>query len=192
MLKVDEFIDNYKQELVELLTQIDSSKIEEFYNLLLETSRNNGRVYMLGNGGSAATASHMANDLKVGLGRRGIINIDAVSLADNSSVVTALANDVGYENIFYMQLKNCLNTNDIIVALSCSGNSENIIKAVEYAKECGNKIVGLTGFDGGELLKLSDIKIHTQTSSGKYGVVEDIHMIINHMLSCYFQGNVDE
>lgn len=188
MLSIDKFVCDYVDELTKLLKDIDTKPIESFYNALVETSKKNSRVYILGNGGSAATASHMANDLKVGLGRRGIINIDAVSLADNSSVVTALANDVGYDNIFYMQLKDTLKPDDIIVAISCSGNSQNIIKAVEYAKECGSKIIGMTGFDGGELHKLSDIKIHLNTTHGEYGLVEDMHMIINHMISCYFQG----
>ena len=187
MLSMDKFVDSYVDELTQLLNDIDTKSLESFYDALVESSQSNSRVYIIGNGGSAATASHMANDLKVGLGRRGIINIDAVSLADNSSVVTALANDVGYENIFYMQLKDTLKPNDIIVAISCSGNSPNIIKAVEYAKGCGNKIIGMTGFDGGKLLKLSDIRIHSNTTSGEYGLVEDIHMIINHIVSCYFQ-----
>ncbi len=184
---MDKFVSNYTKELTQLLNNIDTKVLDDFYQILVKTSQDNGRVYIIGNGGSAATASHMANDLKVGLGRRGIINIDAVSLADNSSVVTALANDVGYDNIFYMQLKDTLKPEDIIVAISCSGNSPNIIKAVEYAKECDNKIISMTGFDGGKLHQLSDIKIHSKTSSGKYGLVEDLHMIINHMVSCYFQ-----
>ena len=187
MQGADKFINNYIDELTILLNSIDKNEIKSFHDALVESSNNSSRVYIIGNGGSAATASHMANDLKVGLGRRGIINIDAISLADNSSVVTALANDVGYENIFYMQLKDTLKPNDIIIAISCSGNSINIIKAVEYAKECGNKIIGMTGFDGGKLMELSDIKIHSKTINGKYGLVEDIHIIVNHIVSCSFQ-----
>ena len=192
MLSMDKFVGNYVEELTQLLDDIDADAIKSFYDALMETSKNNSRVYIIGNGGSAATASHMANDLKVGLGRRDIVNIDAVSLADNSSVVTAIANDIGFENIFYMQLKDVLKPKDIVIAISCSGNSPSIINAVNYAKDCGNKIVGLTGFDGGELLNISDVKIHIDTSDGKYGLVEDIHMIVNHMLFSYFQEKIHE
>jgi len=192
VISMDLFIASYIKELNQLLNDIDTKALEKFYNILNTSSEKGSRVYILGNGGSSATASHMANDLKVGLGRRDIISIDAVSLADNSSVITALANDVGYENIFYMQLKNILKPDDIIIAISCSGNSPNILKAVKYAKKCGNVIIGMTGFDGGKLKELSDIKIHSKTVNGKYGLVEDMHMIINHMISCYFQGKDNE
>lgn len=187
MQSIGKFVENYVSELTNVLNKIDTKAIDEYYNLLVDTSKDNARVYIIGNGGSAATASHMANDLKVGLGRRNIIHIDAISLADNSAVITALANDIGYDNIFYMQLKETLKPKDIIVAISCSGNSTNIIKAVEYAKKSGNKVVGITGFDGGELRKLSDVKIHFDTNIGQYGLVEDMHMIVNHIVSCYFQ-----
>ena len=143
-------------------------------------------LYILGNGGSSATASHMVNDLGTGLRRRDIINLDVVSLGDNSPVVTAIANDIGYENIFYMQMKGLINPKDVILAISCSGNSPNIVKAVEYAKEQGCKIIGVTGFDGGKLKELANIKFHVEAPKGEYGLVEDVHMILDHIIYSYY------
>ncbi|MDC0933906.1 SIS domain-containing protein, partial [Arcobacteraceae bacterium] len=96
------------------------------------------------------------------------------------------ANDIGYENIFYAQLKRKIKKNDVLIAISCSGNSENIIKAVDYAKEQEAVIVGLTGFDGGKLKKLSNISFHVPTSKGEYGLVEDAHMILDHIIYSYY------
>ena len=147
---------------------------------------NRGRIYIIGNGGSAATASHMVNDLGAGLRRRGIRSFDVESLSDNTSVCSALANDIGYENIFYMQLKNRLKKDDILIAVSCSGNSQNILKAARYANKKNAKVVGVTGFDGGELKKMSDINFHVATAKEEYGLVEDMHMILNHIIYSYY------
>ncbi len=180
------FVEKYKKQLTSLIDKIDSTTVTNIIEQLEKVSANNGKVYILGNGGSAATASHMVNDLGVGLVRRNIRNFNIESLSDNVSVITALANDIGYENIFYMQMKNKLQKNDLIIAISCSGNSSNILKAVRYAKEQDVKIVGLTGFDGGELKKLSDISFHVNTPKDDYGLVEDVHMVLDHILYSYF------
>lgn len=181
-----QFVSNYKKNLISLIEAIDDNVIYQIKKTIENVYSKNGRIYILGNGGSAATASHMVNDLGVGLARRAIMYLNIESLTDNNSVCTALANDIGYENIFYMQLKNRLNPNDLIIAFSCSGNSPNIIKTVEYAKSCGITIVGITGFDGGKLKELSDINFHVETEIGNYGQVEDIHMILDHILYSYF------
>jgi D-sedoheptulose 7-phosphate isomerase len=131
----------------------------------------------------------MVNDLGVGLARREIRYFDIESLSDNTSVCSALANDIGYEYIFSMQLKNKIKQNDILIAISCSGNSANIINAVKYAKEQQSTIIGLTGFDGGELKKLSDINYHIQTNKNEYGLVEDLHMIFDHIIYTYYIEN---
>ena len=128
----------------------------------------------------------MANDLTVGLKLRDIRNFNVESLSDNSSVCTAIANDIGYENIFYAQIKNQIKKDDVLMAISCSGNSANIVKAVKYAKEQDANIVGLTGFEGGKLKELSDINFHIPTSKGEYGLVEDVHMILDHIIYSYF------
>jgi len=125
------------------------------------------------------------------LKRRNIISIDVVSLGDNHAVTSAIANDIGYENIFYMQLKDILKPEDVVLAISCSGNSPNIVKAVEYANSVGSTVVGVSGFDGGKLKELSNIKFHVDASKGEYGLVEDIHMILDHIIYSYYiqKGN---
>jgi len=185
-MTVDKFITNYKGKLIGLLESIDSSSIEKIIKLLEKTVKNNSKIYILGNGGSAATASHMVNDLGVGLKRRNIKKFNVISLADNTPVCSAIANDIGYENIFYMQLKDVIEKNDLVIAISCSGNSENILKAVSYAKKQKTKIIGLTGFDGGKLKKLSDVSFHIKTEDGEYGLVEDMHMILDHIIYSYY------
>ena len=169
-----------------LLKNIDPAVINEIILAIEKTIKLKSKIYVLGNGGSSATASHMVNDLGVGLRRRNIINVDVVSLADNTPVVSAIANDIGFENIFYMQIQGLINPQDVILAISCSGNSPNIVKAVNYAKNEGCTIIGVTGFDGGKLQKLSDINFHVATHSGEYGLVEDMHMILDHIIYSYY------
>ena len=183
---IENFIDKYTTHLTKLLKNIDKKAIKNIIKILEKSEKKASTVYILGNGGSAATASHMVNDLGVGLKRRDIKNFNVVSLADNTPVCTAIANDIGYDNIFYMQLKNVINKDDVVIAISCSGNSNNIIKAVEYAKELGSTIIGVTGFDGGKLKKLSDISFHVNTQKNEYGLVEDMHMILDHIIYSYY------
>jgi len=177
------FSKKYIQDLTITLNNSNLEAISEIRDALDNTK---GRIYIIGNGGSAATASHMVNDLGAGLRRREIKYFDVESLNDNTPVCTAIANDIGYENIFYMQLKGRLKPEDILIAISCSGNSENIIKAVEYANQEKAKVIGITGFDGGKLKPMSNINYHVQTESGQYGIVEDAHMILNHIIYSYY------
>ena len=191
-MKIKPFVKDYLTRLKQILDDIDVDVISDIVDTLEETIENKSRIYILGNGGSAATASHIVNDLGAGLRRRGIINFDVTSLGDNSPVITAIANDIGYENIFYMQMKGHINANDVIVAISCSGDSPNIIKAVDYAKYLGCKIIGVTGFNGGQLKKISDINFHVDAQKNEYGLVEDTHMILDHIIySYYIQRSVE-
>lgn len=177
------FTHKYINNLVSTLQHSNLEAIEQIITLLNSTK---GVIYIIGNGGSAATASHMANDLGVGLKRRNIRSFKVESLCDNIPVCSALANDVGYKNIFSMQLKDRIQKDDILIAISCSGNSKNIIKAVKYAKKENATIIGLTGFDGGKLQQLSDINFHVATKNGEYGIVEDAHSIVNHIIYSYY------
>lgn len=183
---MEKFIKHYISNLQKVLDKVNLTVITEIINALESVHKKNSRIYIIGNGGSAATASHMANDLSVGLKLREIRNFNVESLSDNSSVCTAIANDIGYENIFYAQLKNKLTKDDVLIAISCSGNSTNIIKAAEYAKKLGTSIVGMTGFEGGKLKEIADIKFHVNTNKGEYGLVEDMHMILDHIIYSYY------
>lgn len=177
------FTKKYVKNLISLLKGIDVEAISQIVDTFENTK---GRIYIIGNGGSAATASHMVNDLGVGLKRRGIRSFDVESLSDNTPVCSAISNDIGYENVFYMQIKDKICSDDVLLAISCSGNSKNIMKAVKYAKKNGAKIIGATGFDGGKLKKKSDISFHVPTQKNEYGLVEDMHMILDHIIYSYY------
>lgn len=186
---LQEFLYNYKVNLTARINEIENDNIKNIIELL-ESTHGKGRIFVIGNGGSASTASHMVNDLGIGLKRRGIRNFDIESLADNNAVITAISNDMGYENSFYLQLKNKIKKEDLLIAISCSGNSPNIIKAVEYANLLNVSVIGLTGFDGGKLKSLVDESFHIETKKGEYGIVEDMHLIFNHIIYSYFLNKV--
>ncbi|PLA75621.1 sugar isomerase [Hydrogenovibrio sp. SC-1] len=186
MVNAKEFTPLYIEKLKLLLDSVDASIIQDIIESLELTVKKKSRVYILGNGGSSATASHMVNDLGAGLRRREIMNFDVTSLGDNSPVVTAIANDIGYENVFYMQMNGLVSKDDLVIAISCSGDSPNIVKAVGYAKEIGCKVVGITGFEGGYLKEVADIKFHVDAPKGEYGLVEDVHMILDHIIYSYY------
>jgi D-sedoheptulose 7-phosphate isomerase len=179
-----EYISSYFKHLTQILSKLDLSSIEKFIGLLLSARKEGKNVYFIGNGGSAATASHFANDLAIGT-RSKKPPFKVMSLTDNSSVITAIGNDYGYEQVFVKQLEACLGSGDLLVAISASGNSPNILKAVEYTKENSGITIGLTGFDGGELKKIVDHVIHVPTVKGDYGPVEDVHMILDHVVGNY-------
>ena len=185
-MKLEKFIQNYSIGLQKLLDEVDVHAISEIIETFDAYADSGRKIFFIGNGGSAATASHMVNDFGTGLRRRGILNLNVISLADNSAVITAVANDIGYENTFYMQIKDVITKDDALFAISCSGNSSNIIKAAEYAKKIGSKIIGVTGFEGGKLRAMSDINFHVPTASGEYGLCEDMHMILDHIIYSFY------
>ena len=185
-MNIKEFTRTYIENLKDILDKVNENVVADVVEEIDLCVKNKSKFYVIGNGGSSATASHMANDLGVGLKRRDIISLDIVSLGDNSAVVSAVANDIGYENIFYMQLKDVLKPEDTILAISCSGNSPNIVKAIEYAKEVGSTVIGVSGFDGGRLKEVADIKFHVEAPKGEYGLVEDVHMILDHIIYSYY------
>lgn len=169
---------------IEILKKLDVEQINAALNLLDETRQKKGRIYICGNGGSAATASHFQNDFNKGVSEHIDVPFRFHCLNDNVATLMAIANDIGYEEVFRFQLRNNLEENDVLVAISGSGNSHNVIRAVEYAKEHGCKIIGLTGFSGGKLKELSDISLHAPVNSMQ--VTEDIHMIFDHLMMSIF------
>ena len=157
-------------------------EIADFIDILLKARENESVVYFIGNGGSASTASHFVNDLSIGT-KLTDRPFRAISLCDNLSVITAIANDYGYEYIFSKQLAVLLKEDDVVVAISASGNSLNLIKALNLAKDKGIVTVGLSAFDGGMLKKLADISVHVPTAHGAYGPAEDVHMMLDHLIT---------
>jgi D-sedoheptulose 7-phosphate isomerase len=189
--KASAFARNYFSHLADIFGRMDCDAIGEVMEVILDARQKGKKIYFIGNGGSAATASHFANDIAIGT-RCAELPFKAISLTDNVAILTALGNDEGYETIFRKQLELFVEDGDLLVAISASGNSPNIIECVEYAKNKGNKVIGLTGFEGGKLKELSDYNIHVPTDKGEYGPVEDLHMIVDHLFNCYFYRYVRE
>jgi len=180
------FSNNYLEYLTELISQLDRKAIGNFADLLLQSRDSGSTTFFLGNGGSASTATHFVNDISFG-SRQFKKPFRAISLCDNQAVITAIANDEGYENIFLQQLQTLAKPEDTIVCISASGNSKNLIKAIEYAKENNLYIVGLTAFDGGYLRENCDLNIHAPTKIGEYGPAEDLHMVVCGLIGSYFR-----
>lgn len=173
-------IQDYIKCEIDILMNIDADEVNRALNLLEETRMKEGRIYVFGNGGSASTASHFQNDFNKGISEHIEKKYRFECLNDNVATLMAIANDNGFENVFFQQLENKVKKNDIVIAISGSGNSENVIKAVEYVKTLGNKVIGLTGYDGGKLKGLADISLHVPLNNMQ--ITEDIHMIYNHMM----------
>lgn len=184
-----EYIENYFNELSEAEKKISWQEIARALQILHTSYENDGRVYLIGNGGSAAIVSHFANDLnKTVFGYKGekkMKRFQAISLTENTSALTSWANDVGYEFVFAEQLNNFAQEKDVLFAISSSGNSANIIKAVETAKKKNMSVIGLVGFTGGKLMPLSDAKVYVP--SQKYMIVESAHDAICHLIVTYFE-----
>ena len=176
-----EFADGYLRYLTEVLALLDRNAIARMASVLLDARARNARIFFLGNGGSAATASHWVNDLTRWRGRP----FRAVSLTENVAVLTAVANDHGYEHVFRNQLETLMGPGDVVIAISASGDSPNVLSAVEYANQNGAVTIGLTGFDGGRLKELAQVNVHAPTNPGEYGPAEDVHMVLDHLVTAY-------
>ena len=179
-----EFSRNYLNYLAETLKKIDINEISEFIKIILEARDKGANIFFIGNGGSAATASHFANDLAFGTNDY-LRPFRAISLADNQAIITAIANDFGYDQIFIRQLKVLGRKNDVLVGISASGNSSNILNAMEYAHTVGIKTIALTAFDGGAMKKIAQAGVHVPTEMKEYGPAEDAHMILDHLVGAY-------
>ena len=174
-------VKNYLLELEAAINAFPSAEVENLASILKNLPMKN-TLYVIGNGGSATTAAHMVTDLGVGSLRRSN-PVRCISLVDNFGVMTATSNDLDFSSVFSQQIRLLGRKGDVLLCFSASGNSINLINAVEEAKKLDVLTVGITGFDGGHLKELCDISIHTPTKIGSYGVVEDIHSTVSHVLT---------
>jgi D-sedoheptulose 7-phosphate isomerase len=189
MIDAGAFADKYFEHLKDILDRVDRTAVSRFA-LELEAARSDGgMVFLAGNGGSATTASSMANDLGMDVLRKAGLRkpFRFSALTDSTAAITAIANDVGFEEVFVNQLRMQYRDGDRLVVISASGNSRNLIRAAEYVKERGGRVLGMLGFSGGALLDVCDVIVHVATEKGEYGPVEDAHLIINHVLAHWFQ-----
>lgn len=184
-----EFSRSYFDYLKQVLDGIDPQSIRRFIEVILDARERGATVFFIGNGGSAATASHFANDLSIGV--NGYDKpFRVTSLTDNAAVITAISNDFGYDEVFSRQLRAHAKRGDVLVAISASGNSPNLLKAFDYAKAAGIKTIAITAFDGGKMKALADDGIHVPTAPREYGPAEDAHMILDHLIGSYLMRAV--
>ena len=169
-----------------VLSSLDSDDINEIMNVLENARLKGRRIFICGNGGSASTASHMECDFNKGISYAQDVKYDIECLSDNVAMMMAIANDIGYEDIFAVPLKNKLKKGDIVIGISGSGNSENVIRAFEYANNLGADTIAFTGYSGGKLKKMAKYSIHVNIDNMQ--IVEDVHLILNHMMMFILSG----
>jgi len=175
-----EQIKNYISTLQQTIDQLPHSLIVDVVYVLQRARMQGSQVFIMGNGGSASTASHFVCDLAKNTRYDGLPHFRAIGLADNMEIFSAYANDEGYENVFAQQLINLIKPEDIVIAISASGNSPNVVKAIEEAQKYSATTIGFTGFDGGRLAQLVNINIHVKSDIIEH--VEDIHLMLEHMI----------
>ena len=178
------FAEAYLDYLTSVLKTIDAREIGQFIETLLDARERGATIFFIGNGGSTATASHFANDIAIGTNSYEK-PFRAVSLTDSNAIITAVGNDFGYEEIFVRQLRVLGRAGDVVVAISASGNSPNLIRAFDYAKSIGIKTVAITAFDGGKIKQMADEGVHVPTAPKEYGPAEDAHMVLDHLVGAY-------
>ena len=182
-----ELLIRHVEALQGLVSALDLAAVERAAESLDEAYHGGNTIYCAGNGGSAATASHLATDLSWGRRTENQSRPRAISLVANVPLITAVSNDMGYASVFLEQLTGAFRAGDVLVAISASGNSENVLRAVQFANEHGGSSVGLVGFDGGQLKGLCHVCVHVPTPIGAYELVEDVHHAVCHMLANYLK-----
>ena len=184
----NEGIEHYLDQVKETLDDLDREDLEKFADALMNAYENGRQVFVFGNGGSGATASHFCGDflkgVSYGLDRR----FRFLCLNDNIPALLAIANDIGYENVFVEQLKNHMQADDLVIGISGSGNSMNVVKALQYAKENGAVTVAMCGYDGGKIIAMADVHVHAEIENME--VTEDVHLVVIHCLKTLLKARL--
>lgn len=173
-------ISSYLDETKKAIDDIDKNQIDKIIDIIFNIHKKNKQIFIIGNGGSASTSMHFANDLCKFCSVENKKRFKAISLTDNISTLTAWANDASYNQVFSQQLLNFVNEGDLVIAISASGNSQNVIEAIKVAKQHKAKTIGMVGFDGGKLIGICDESLHV--GSYDYGIVENAHLIFMHLI----------
>jgi len=192
---MEDYIKKYLKKTSKLLESLPHKEIAKAINILQATYERDGKIYVFGNGGSLSMATHFVADFNKTVFShhldKNVRRFQAIRLPTTEEELTAWANDVSYDMVFAGPLKNYVRDGDTLIAISSSGNSPNIIKAVEVAKEYKIPIIGISGFDGGLLNQLADAKITVESEKGEYELVEGIHSVILHLITRYFKNYFD-
>lgn len=178
------FPDSYKSSLFRAIDSVDLARVEQAIQILSEARAAGRHIFTCGNGGSASTASHFVCDMVKGASFQRAERFRIMALTDSLPTLTAYSNDVDYGCVFVEQLKNFAQSGDVLIAISGSGNSPNVVRAVEYANSIGCHTIAMTGRDGGKLGPLAEVNI--QAVEPHMGRIEDVHMIVAHMIAYYF------
>lgn len=173
--------ETYMARIRQSLQALDTKQIANLVLALRAVRQAGSTTFIAGNGGSASTADHISLDWMLGTG---LSNppLRVVSLAQSAASMTATGNDIAFEDVFSRQLKSLARTGDLLVVISASGNSPNLLKLVDDAKKIGVQVIAMTGFDGGRLAQIADLSVHVPTAMGDYGVAEDLHLMIGHIV----------
>lgn len=192
---MEDYINRYLKKSSKIIEKLPKKEIAKAINILQATYERDGRIYVFGNGGSLSMATHWVSDFNKTIFShhldKNIRRFQAIRLPNTEEELTAWANDVGFDMVFAGPLRNYIREGDTIVAISSSGNSPNVIKAVQLAKEYKSAVIGISGFDGGKLNKLADAKILVRSPKGAYELVEGIHSVILHLMTKYFKDYID-
>ena len=182
-----EMLDAYRAELIREIESIDAGEFEKLIQLLVDAYRGDHQVFIVGNGGSAATANHFVCDFGKNALPWDRRRFRIHSLCDNVEVITALGNDIAFDQIFAFQLGNQMRPGDVLIAISASGNSPDLVAACDYAKAHGGHVAALSGFGGGRICEGAEAALVTGMRS--YERIEDLHMMLTHMVVCWFKEN---
>lgn len=173
-------LEAYRDREMEVLRNLDLQSVNRVMNVLEEARLSGKHVFIFGNGGSAATASHFCCDFNKGISENQEIKYNFECLSDNVPTMMAVANDLGYEEVFRVPLRNKMKPGDIVIGVSGSGNSRNVVNAFEYARENGATLIAIVGYDGGKMKKMADHCIHVDINDMQ--IAEDLHMVLDHMM----------
>ena len=179
---ITSYFQDYRVKLNNLLDLVNVDDLESVISTMVTTFKNGKTVYVCGNGGSAATASHIQADFSFFVRYFTKFRPKVRALTDNVAMITAVGNDTSFNDIFLEQLKGHFVPGDAIICISASGNSENVIRAAQYANEHGGTSIGFIGFTGGKLKQTCSMSLYTENPKGDYGPIEDLHMIYDHLI----------
>ena len=179
----------YEEELTRAILGINDGEMDKAVSMLLDAYREDKQIFIFGNGGSASTANHFVCDFGKNAVQGDKRRFRILSLSDNIEKITALGNDIAYAEVFREQMKNLMRSGDVAIAISASGNSPNVVNACEYAKKIGGKLIVLAGFSGGKIAPMADAALVSDMKS--YERIEDLHLIILHMIVCYCKEHQD-
>lgn len=186
MQNYEEQIKNYIEMEKDVLSNLSAESISRVMNILEDARLKGKRIFICGNGGSASTAAHFECDFNKGVSYDQQIKYDFECLSDNVPMMMAIANDISYDDIFVVPLRNKLKTGDIVIGISGSGNSENVVRAIAYGNEIGAETIALVGYDGGRLKDIAKYHIHVNVNNMQ--IVEDVHLVLDHMMMFILAG----